>query len=407
MPPTMEHHTIGLGEEIIEIYPEFRQRISKAIESCRTSGVMNLQLLGLRSLPRQILKVPPGTIRELRLDQNQNLSFEQTNGFPIELKSLQLLTLRNCSLSSISLSNNISVLSKLNHLDLQENFLQFLPSTITRLKKLNIINYSKNQLKYLLTGYGTLEHLEIFDLHGNHLPQLPSDIPTGCKKLKYLNLSSNFLYFLPNNIYNLKNLLKLNIERNRIKYLPKEMKYLSLSSLRCGYNGMERLEDDLFDDNLGKSIEYFSCVENNILELPISIKDIVHGEKCHIAAEFNPLISPPPSVLVEGTSILQAYMRVRSARFREIEKLLTSADFVFEVENAKPLACEVLEDGTGFLTPDDIEEFDIAIDEYCNGKCSSLLSLLPSFLHPSLLLFLIYLDSDSCLRCVISLSSKW
>ena len=55
-------------------------------------------------------------------------------------------------------------------------------------------------------------------------------------------------------------------------------------------------------------------------------------------------------------------MRVRSARFREIHKLLNDADFVFEPENAK-----VLEDGTGFLTPDDIEEFDVAVDEYCNG----------------------------------------
>jgi hypothetical protein len=34
----------------------------------------------------------------------------------------------------------------------------------------------------------------------------------------------------------------------------------------------------------------------------------------------------------------------------------------------------VLEDGTGFLTPDDVEEFDVAIDEYCNG-----LSPLPPF----------------------------
>ncbi len=47
---------------------------------------------------------------------------------------------------------------------------------------------------------------------------------------------------------------------------------------------------------------------------------------------------------------------------------MTDADFIFDPDHAKPAACEILEDGTGFLTPDDIEEFDHAVDEYCNGK---------------------------------------
>lgn len=34
-------------------------------------------------------------------------------------------------------------------------------------------------------------------------------------------------------------------------------------------------------------------------------------------------------------------MRVRSARFREISKLLAENDFIFEPENAKPSASEV------------------------------------------------------------------
>jgi hypothetical protein len=60
-------------------------------------------------------------------------------------------------------------------------------------------------------------------------------------------------------------------------------------------------------------------------------------------------------------------MRVRAARLKELEKLLSREDFIFEPKAATPQACEVLEDGTGFLTPADTDEFDLAVDEYING----------------------------------------
>lgn len=69
--------------------------------------------------------------------------------------------------------------------------------------------------------------------------------------------------------------------------------------------------------------------------------------------------------------IIQAYMRVRAARLKELEKLLIREDFVFEPKSATPQAFEVLEDGTGFLTPADTGEFDLAVDEYINGKWQS------------------------------------
>ena len=68
-----------------------------------------------------------------------------------------------------------------------------------------------------------------------------------------------------------------------------------------------------------------------------------------------------------GEQIVQAYMRVRHARLKELSKLLTKEDFVFEPSSATPLASEVLQDGTGFLTPKDTDEFDLAVDEYING----------------------------------------
>lgn len=62
-----------------------------------------------------------------------------------------------------------------------------------------------------------------------------------------------------------------------------------------------------------------------------------------------------------------SYFKIRHARLVEIHSLLEKEDFSFLIEHATPVAREVLDDGTGFLVPDDLSEFDDAIQEYING----------------------------------------
>ena len=52
------------------------------------------------------------------------------------------------------------------------------------------------------------------------------------------------------------------------------MKHLNLVEFRIGHNHIERLENDLFSAELGISVKIFTCSENNLLELPLSLKDI-------------------------------------------------------------------------------------------------------------------------------------
>eukprot|EP00602_Paraphysomonas_sp_CaronLab_P006141 CAMPEP_0185022112 /NCGR_PEP_ID=MMETSP1103-20130426/4839_1 /TAXON_ID=36769 /ORGANISM="Paraphysomonas bandaiensis, Strain Caron Lab Isolate" /LENGTH=1362 /DNA_ID=CAMNT_0027554057 /DNA_START=11 /DNA_END=4100 /DNA_ORIENTATION=+ len=361
MPPPMRYQTLGLNEEVVELYPEFKQRVRSAIEWCQNSHEMNLQLMGLRDIPREILKI--GGIKELRLDQNHNLKLP--NGFPSELKTVTLLSMRNCALVDIPL--NISVLMKLKTIDFQENSLTSIPHTISRLKRLTKLDVSKNRLYELMKGLGALEHLSFLDVDSNCISQLPSDL-TSCKSLSTLNCARNRIMCLPSEYCTcFQRLRRLNIEGNRLRSLPAEIKDMKLEVLRCGYNYIEWLPEDMFEGSLGQTIKLFSIPENNLLELPISVKAVL-DQNLQLQAEFNPLVSPPLCVLAEGFKIVQAYMRVRAARLVELDKLLLGEDFLFVKEYATPLATEVLEDGTGFLTPFDLMEFDAAVDEYLNGE---------------------------------------
>lgn len=67
-------------------------------------------------------------------------------------------------------------------------------------------------------------------------------------------------------------------------------------------------------------------------------------------------------------AVIVAYFRIRHTRMLELKRLLTAEDFVINMDNVQPLATETLEDGTGFLTPQDLDEFDDAINEYVHGE---------------------------------------
>ena len=291
MPPQMQFQSIGLKEEVVELYPEFKLRIRASIDRCKVSNEMNLQLMGLREIPREVLKVPG--IHELRLDQNQNLKFP--NGIPPELKNLKLLSVRNCCFAELPAS--VSVLAKLTTLDLQENCLNEIPVTISRLKRLGKLDLSKNRIYQLKPGLGVLDHLEYMNIDGNCISELPPDL-SSCKSLQTLNCARNRLTELPADYCGLLALRRLNIENNRLLKLPPAIKNMRLEVLRVGYNSIEIFPDDMFSGDLGRTLKKFSCQENNLLELPISIKEVVND--IVLEAEFNPLVSPPSQVLSEG-----------------------------------------------------------------------------------------------------------
>lgn len=358
-PPPMKYVYMGTAEEVMELAPEFRERIKKLIAEVPKTGILNLQMLGLREIPREALKLI--TLKELRLDMNSNLKMPR--GFPVELKPIRVLSMRACGI--VDVPSSIAVLVRLTHLNLEDNYIECLPSTFTRLRSLVDINIAKNRLYNVPEGMSSLTCLKRLILDGNNLELLPEDIG-AISSLEHLDLARNRLYEITEGLCNNKNLRKLNIEGNKLVGLPRRFHELNLLELRAGYNRLEWLPNDLFEGNLGKSIRTFTCQENNLLELPLSIMLI--SSEIHLEADFNPLRSPPGHLLSEPLKVTQGYMRVRAARLTELTRYLLDEDFVFLPERATPVSCDCLDDGTGFLTPKDIEEFDEAVDSYINGE---------------------------------------
>lgn len=358
-PPPMKYVYMGTAEEVMELAPEYRERIKKLIADVPKTGVLNLQMLGLREIPREALKLI--TLKELRLDMNANL--KMPNGFPSELKPIRVLSMRACGVTNVP--SSIAVLVRLTTLNLEDNYIESLPSTFTRLRSLVDLNLAKNRLYNVPEGMASLTCLKRLILDGNNIELLPSDIGLiSC--LEHLDLSRNRLYEITEGLCNNKQLRKLNIEGNKLVGLPRRFKELCLHELRAGYNKLEWLPNDFFEGNLGKTIKKFTCQENNLLELPISI--MLVSVDIHLEADFNPLRSPPGHLMSEPLKVTQGYMRVRAARLTELSQFLEEEEFVFLPERATPIACDCLDDGTGYLTPKDIEEFDEAIDSYINGE---------------------------------------
>jgi hypothetical protein len=185
-------------------------------------------------------------------------------------------------------------------------------------------------------------------------------------ELKTLNLSKNRLNDVPESLCYLTSLRVLNLEKNRLINIPHYINQLSLLDFRIGHNQIEHLGDDLFNEQLGKILQFFSCVENNLLELPISIMKL--SITCVLEADYNPLISPPPYLLSDEFLVLQNYFKLRNIRRKLLYELMKLEDFELSMESFAPIACEVLEDGTGFLTPDDLAAFDQAVQEFLNGE---------------------------------------
>lgn len=210
-----------------------------------------------------------------------------------------------------------------------------------------------------------LQSLQILNLEGNFLETLPSEIGS-VTELKVLIVSKNRLVDIPEAICSLKSLRVLNVEKNQLINLPKSISYTNLIELRIGHNYIEVLSNDLFSFSLGKSIKLFSCVENNLLEIPESVVEI--DSLCMVEFDYNPYVSPPSYLLSEGLVTIQNYFKIRKYRKRILYQLMLDEDFELSMESFTPQAHEVLEDGTGFLTPEDLASFDQAVDEYINGE---------------------------------------
>jgi len=159
--------------------------------------------------------------------------------FAIEFEKNKLigLELRHCNLTHFPLE--ITRLTSLKKLYLDDNILQNIPEQISKLKNLRELNLCGNQLEAIPTGIKSLKFLEIISLDANKFKIFP-EIVTELTNLKHLGLGMNQLTDIPESIQKLENLEVLALHENQLSKLPESINNLkSLKDLVLDHNKLE------------------------------------------------------------------------------------------------------------------------------------------------------------------------
>jgi hypothetical protein len=142
-----------------------------------------------------------------------------------------------------------------------------LPPEIGELSQLRVLYVFDTNIQTLPPEIGNLEHLEMLWLYQNQIISLPAEIG-NLENLLVLSLANNQLSSLPPEIVKLKNLCYLDLKYNNFSHLPLEIGQLPSEAYGFPCDG------ELF-----------------------------------IYVTGNPLISPPPEVVAQGTPAILEYLR--------------------------------------------------------------------------------------------------
>ncbi|XP_051874428.1 leucine-rich repeat and IQ domain-containing protein 4-like isoform X2 [Pristis pectinata] len=172
------------------------------------------------------LKAFPASLTELAVSENQ------LHIFPTAIcnlaDSLQLLYLKNTQLKKLSCC--FSNLTEIRLLDLSQNPLRYFPKQICDLAQMEMLSLDdsklkenlkelyieNNEIEFLPSTIGLLQNLTVLDCHENRLLKIPDSI-SDIHGLQKLLLNCNRISLLPENLDHLQNLEILSLERNPLE----------------------------------------------------------------------------------------------------------------------------------------------------------------------------------------------
>ncbi|CAG5131249.1 unnamed protein product [Candidula unifasciata] len=186
-------------------------------------------------------------LHSLQLDNNNIASLPSTIGL---FKRLIVLDISANNMTSIS--NDICQLQKLRTLIAKNNKLtsDSFPKDFGLLTSLEVINVSSNQIKSFPPQFTELEKLQVLHIGGNLLTELPSTIKY-LARLQVLYLGGNRLTEIPADVGCLNELTSLVLCDNRLQSLPPTLNNLhKLRSLSLHNNKLSTLPPEIVALNL-------------------------------------------------------------------------------------------------------------------------------------------------------------
>ncbi len=273
-----------------------KKRIKEAKE--KESGKLRLSGLKLTGIPSEVFELTGLNILYLHKNQLTELPREISR-----LKNLKLLYLTGNRLTG--LPGEFFQLKRLKWLGLGGNRFNKFPGGIVQLKNLKDLYFWGHNLAEFPREIFELKKLQLLNLHSNQFTQLPKEI-AELKNLKNLYLQKNQFTQLPKEIAELKNLVELYLSDNQLTQLPKEITELkNLQSLNLSGNQFTRLPKEIAEL---KNLMELYLSDNQFTQLPKEIAQLENLEILHLK-DNEKLISPPPSVVKQGTDAVLNYLK--------------------------------------------------------------------------------------------------
>ncbi|XP_029004149.1 leucine-rich repeat-containing protein 40 isoform X2 [Betta splendens] len=259
----------------------------------------------------------------LDLHDNQLSSLPSSLG---ELKELQQLRLSHNLLTSLPVK--LFSLMNLRSLTVQQNLLEDLPEELGQLENLNELDVSINHLKCLPSSLGCLGSLQKLHLCHNKLCSLPKSLGK-LTNVKLLDCSNNQLTDIPASLSEMVALEQLYLRHNKLRLLPR-LCAPKLQELYVGNNQIEQLETEKLvclpaisflelRDNKIKTIPEYITSLRTLVRLDLTNNDITTLPASLsllpslkvLLLEGNPLRGIRRDLLTKGTSELLKYLRGR------------------------------------------------------------------------------------------------
>lgn len=235
------------------------------------------------------------------------------------LKKLEVISVEGINVDS--LLNKIGKLENLKRLKLSLCEIKRIPEDIGKLSQLESLAVSHNYgLKDGLEYIFKLTNLKSLVLEYCHLDAIPKGIG-NLNQLTALNLESNNIQQLTEELCCLKKLESLNIKRNKLRNLPDNISNLkSLKRLEADSNMIETLPDSFTDL---EKLEEVNLMDNKLNEIPKNINKLTNLKACNFGKNE---ISRLPFSILELEELEAFYIHYNSIDFHdlphEIEKFL-------------------------------------------------------------------------------------
>jgi hypothetical protein len=215
--PPFERVELGRPTVVDKLSEDHDAHVAIAIHAARESHILTFAAQATsQSLPAQLvrfLRAEGVHLASLVLPSNRLLSVP-----PLELTpSLTHLDLSDNHLGE--LPSTVGLLTQLTQLSLDNNRLTALPDALMTVTTLTVLSASKNRLAVLPSGLGELQRLRQLKVSHNLLQGLPAST-SGLTALQKLEASHNEITALPPGLGSLVSLAVVDVSHNQLTALP-------------------------------------------------------------------------------------------------------------------------------------------------------------------------------------------